>query len=129
MVAELALEYRQKFQEDVVIDINCYRKHGHNEADDPAFTQPILYQRIKQMPSISSILTDQLVLDGDLDQKQSDEIHQRLRRQMDATLRRSEQSRNQVLLRDRLQFDKFLMILPQLIRLCPKKIWRKWRMR
>ena len=45
MVAELALEYRQKFQEDVVIDINCYRKHGHNEADDPAFTQPILYQK------------------------------------------------------------------------------------
>ena len=40
MVAELALAYRQKFQEDVVIDINCYRKHGHNEADDPAFTQP-----------------------------------------------------------------------------------------
>ena len=61
MVAELALEYRQKFQEDVVIDINCYRKHGHNEADDPAFTQPILYKRIKQMPSISRILTEQLV--------------------------------------------------------------------
>jgi 2-oxoglutarate dehydrogenase E1 component len=88
MVAELALAYRQKFQEDVVIDINCYRKHGHNEADDPAFTQPILYKRIKQMPSISSILTDQLVKDGDLDQKQSDEIHQRLRRQLDATLER-----------------------------------------
>ena len=86
MVAELALEYRQKFQEDVVIDINCYRKHGHNEADDPAFTQPILYQRIKQMPSISSILTDQLVEAGDLDKKESDEIHQRLRRQLDATL-------------------------------------------
>ena len=86
MVAELALEYRQKFQEDVVIDINCYRKHGHNEADDPAFTQPILYQTIKQMPSISSILTEQLVKDGDLDQKESDEIHQRLRRQLDATL-------------------------------------------
>jgi len=86
MVAELALAYRQKFQEDVVIDINCYRKHGHNEADDPAFTQPILYQRIKQMSPISSILTDQLVKDGDLDQKESDEIHKRLRRQLDATL-------------------------------------------
>ena len=86
MVAELALEYRQKFQEDVVIDINCYRKHGHNEADDPAFTQPILYQTIKQMPSISSIFTEQLVKDGDLDKKESDEIHQRLRRQLDATL-------------------------------------------
>ena len=86
MVAELALAYRQKFQEDVVIDINCYRKHGHNEADDPAFTQPILYKRIKQLPSISSVLTDQLVADGELDKKESDEIHQRLRRQLDASL-------------------------------------------
>jgi 2-oxoglutarate dehydrogenase E1 component len=86
MVAELALAYRQKFQEDVVIDINCYRKHGHNEADDPAFTQPILYKRIKQMSPISSILADQLVKDGDLDQKESDEIHKQLRRQLDATL-------------------------------------------
>ena len=86
MVAELALAYRQKFQEDVVIDINCYRKHGHNEADDPAFTQPILYKRIKQMSPISSILADQLVKDGDLDQKESDQIHKRLRRQLDATL-------------------------------------------
>ena len=86
MVAELALAYRQKFQEDVVIDVNCYRKHGHNEADDPAFTQPILYKRIKQLPSISSVLTDQLVADGELDKKESDEIHQRLRRQLDASL-------------------------------------------
>ena len=86
MVAELALEYRQKFQEDVVIDINCYRKHGHNEADDPAFTQPILYQKIKQMPSISATLSDQLVKGGELDEKESEEIHHRLRRQLDATL-------------------------------------------
>ena len=55
MVAELALAYRQKFSEDVVIDINCYRKHGHNEADDPAFTQPLLYKKIKSMPCISDI--------------------------------------------------------------------------
>ena len=46
MVAELALAYRQKFGEDVVIDVNCYRKHGHNEADDP-FTQPLLYKKDK----------------------------------------------------------------------------------
>ena len=56
MVAELALAYRQKFGEDAVIDVNCYRKHGHNEADDPAFTQPILYQRIKKMPQVSELL-------------------------------------------------------------------------
>ena len=59
---------------------------GTMKADDPAFTQPILYQRIKQMPPISSILTDQLVKDGELDQKESDEIHKRLRQQLDATL-------------------------------------------
>ena len=86
MVAELALAYRQKFQEDVVIDVNCYRKHGHNEADDPAFTQPILYHRIKQMPSISSVLSNQLVGDGELEKQESEEIHKRLRRQLDATL-------------------------------------------
>ena len=61
MVAELALAYRQKFGEDVVIDVNCYRKHGHNEADDLAFTQPLLYKKIKSMPSISSILSINLL--------------------------------------------------------------------
>ena len=64
MVAELALAYRQKFSEDVVIDINCYRKHGHNEADDPAFTQPLLYKKIKSMPCISDIFSEQLVRRG-----------------------------------------------------------------
>lgn len=86
MVAEVALAYRQKFGEDVVIDINCYRKHGHNEADDPAFTQPLLYKKIKAMPQISSILSDQLVENGELKEEESLEIHKRLRRQLDASL-------------------------------------------
>ena len=76
----------KKFGEDVVIDVNCYRKHGHNEADDPAFTQPLLYKKIKSMPSISSILSDQLVENGELKKEESKEIHQRLRRQLDASL-------------------------------------------
>ena len=86
MVAELALSYRQKFNEDVVIDINCYRKHGHNEADDPAFTQPLLYKKIKAMPSISDVFSDQLVSEGDLKKDECTEIHKRLRRQLDASL-------------------------------------------
>ena len=86
MVAEVALAYRQKFGEDVVIDINCYRKHGHNEADDPAFTQPLLYKKIKAMPPISSILSDELVEKGELKEEESLEIHKRLRRQLDASL-------------------------------------------
>ncbi len=86
MVAETALAYRQKFGEDVVIDVNCYRKHGHNEADDPAFTQPILYRKIKEMPCISDILSEKLVKEGELNKEESVEIHQRLRRQLDASL-------------------------------------------
>ncbi|MEK9632570.1 MAG: thiamine pyrophosphate-dependent enzyme, partial [Opitutae bacterium] len=86
MVAETALAYRQKFGEDVVIDVNCYRKYGHNEADDPAFTQPILYKKIDAMPSISDILSEKLVAEGDLSENECGEIHLRLRRQLDASL-------------------------------------------
>ncbi len=86
MVAETALAYRQKFGEDVVIDVNCYRKYGHNEADDPAFTQPILYKKIDAMPCISDILSEKLVAEGDLSENECGEIHLRLRRQLDASL-------------------------------------------
>ena len=86
MVAEIALAYRQKFGEDVVIDVNCYRKHGHNEADDPAFTQPLLYRKIREMPSISALFSEELVKAGELTKEECGEIQKGLRRHLDASL-------------------------------------------
>lgn len=63
-VAELALEYRQTFGRDVVIDLICYRKYGHNEGDDPSFTQPVLYSEINAKESIANLYGKALVAAG-----------------------------------------------------------------
>ncbi|MCP5145177.1 MAG: 2-oxoglutarate dehydrogenase E1 component [Gammaproteobacteria bacterium] len=60
-VAQLAYEYRRTFKKDVVIDLICYRKHGHSEADEPAATQPVMYQHIRSHQSVRKIYGDKLV--------------------------------------------------------------------
>ncbi|MDM8546224.1 2-oxoglutarate dehydrogenase E1 component [Candidatus Venteria ishoeyi] len=60
-VSKLALEYRMKFNMDVVIDMICYRRHGHNEADEPMATQPQMYQRIKKHPPITTLYAEKLI--------------------------------------------------------------------
>ncbi|PZO82694.1 MAG: 2-oxoglutarate dehydrogenase E1 component, partial [Micavibrio aeruginosavorus] len=60
-VARIATEYRQKFKKDVVIDLYCFRRFGHNEGDEPAFTQPLMYKRIKDKASAREIYAKQLV--------------------------------------------------------------------
>jgi 2-oxoglutarate dehydrogenase E1 component len=63
-VERLAVEYRMKFHKDIVIDLICYRRHGHNEADEPAATQPLMYKTIRQHPSPRKIYADRLVAEG-----------------------------------------------------------------
>ena len=57
----MAFDYRQQFKKDVVIDMFCYRRHGHNEGDDPSYTQPMMYRKIKEHPSVAVQYGERLV--------------------------------------------------------------------
>jgi multifunctional 2-oxoglutarate metabolism enzyme len=65
-VAKLAWEYRQTFHKDVVIDMVCYRRHGHNEGDDPSYTQPLMYKAIAERRSVRKLFVESLVKRGDI---------------------------------------------------------------
>jgi 2-oxoglutarate dehydrogenase E1 component len=70
--AKIATEYRQKFEKDAVIDMFCYRRFGHNEGDDPTFTQPLMYAKIKDQPTTREIYTQRLVAEGVVTQAEVD---------------------------------------------------------
>jgi 2-oxoglutarate dehydrogenase E1 component len=73
-VAGLALEYRQKFKRDVVIDLVCYRRWGHNEGDEPSYTQPLMYSKIKKHPSVAHLYGEQLVRQGVVTREELDAL-------------------------------------------------------
>ena len=62
--AKVATEFRQKFHKPVVIDMFCYRRFGHNEGDEPAFTQPLMYRKIAEHPTTFRIYADKLIGEG-----------------------------------------------------------------
>jgi 2-oxoglutarate dehydrogenase E1 component len=75
-VARLAADYRYRFGKDVVIDLVCYRRYGHNEGDEPYFTQPTMYQRIRQRPPLNSVYGDGLVAEGVLSKAAVEKMEQ-----------------------------------------------------
>ncbi len=90
-ITELALEYRQKFGADVVIDMYCYRRHGHNEADEPSFTQPKLYKQISTHPLISETYANRLIADGDLTKKEAESLQQQIHQTLEEAFQRQQQ--------------------------------------
>ena len=82
-VTRLALEYRKKFKKDVVIDLVCYRRHGHNEADEPAATQPIMYGRIKSHKTTRELYAARLAQTGVIDATTAAELQENYRDRLD----------------------------------------------
>ncbi len=80
---KLAIEYRQTFKRDVVIDMWCYRRFGHNEGDEPKFTQPLMYDEIRKHPKVSAIYSDRLIKEGVIDDGTLNELQSEFVAQLD----------------------------------------------
>ncbi|WP_349369964.1 2-oxoglutarate dehydrogenase E1 component [Salinarimonas sp.] len=81
--AKVATEYRQRFQKPVVIDMFCYRRYGHNEGDEPSFTQPRMYKIIRQHPSALELYSKKLVADGVVTEAEIEEMKTSFRKRLD----------------------------------------------
>jgi 2-oxoglutarate dehydrogenase E1 component len=88
--AKIATEFRQKFKHPVVIDMFCYRRFGHNEADEPAFTQPIMYRRIAQHPTVVQLYANRLIEEGVLTAAELEAMKAAFRKHLDDAFAASE---------------------------------------
>ena len=86
-VMRLAFEFRQAFGKDVVVDLLCYRRHGHNEGDDPSYTQPRMYSQIEERRSVRKLYTEELVNRGDLTVEEAEEALDEFRQQLESALK------------------------------------------
>ncbi len=84
LVAQMALDYRMKFFKDVVIDMVCYRRHGHSEADEPMVTQPVMYKLIKELPTTKTVYSHKLIEPGVVTEKNIQQRLQDYRKTLDA---------------------------------------------
>ncbi|HWK44115.1 MAG TPA: 2-oxoglutarate dehydrogenase E1 component [Stellaceae bacterium] len=73
-VSRIAMEFRQRFKKDVVLDMFCYRRHGHNETDEPAFTQPLMYRTIATLPTTRQLYARRLVEEGVMTEAETEQV-------------------------------------------------------
>ncbi len=73
-VLQIALDFRAKFDKDMVVDLIGFRRHGHNEGDEPSYTQPLMYQRVKEHPGVREIYTQQLIREGVMTREEIDQV-------------------------------------------------------
>lgn len=92
VAARLAFQYRERFHKDVVIDLICYRRRGHNEGDDPSFTQPKMYDLIEQKRSTRKLYTESLIGRGDISIEDAEQVMDRFRSRLEDVFKEARQS-------------------------------------
>lgn len=100
--AIFAIEYRQTFKSDVIIDLLCYRKYGHNEGDEPTYTQPLLYKKIKSMPPISKIYQEELLRDKIISKEQIESYYKEIKNKLE------EAFNNRIIFKGQKKFEFYL---------------------
>jgi len=91
-VAQIAFDFRQRFGKDVVIDLVCYRRRGHNEGDDPSITQPLMYDLIEQKRSVRKLYTEALIGRGDISTDDAEQVMARFRERLEGVFREVRQA-------------------------------------
>ena len=88
-VCKIAAEYRNRFKNDVVVDLIGYRKDGHNELDQPSFTQPLMYKKIKKHPNVLELYTKQLLEEGVLTEESNKQVRDKILNNMEEAYAKS----------------------------------------
>jgi multifunctional 2-oxoglutarate metabolism enzyme len=112
-VAQMAYDYRQTFKRDVVIDMFCYRRHGHNEGDDPSYTQPLLYRKIKSHPSVATLYAEALVRDSVIGEDYAARMRKRMNQRLNEIYDASKQSRERYQVQELSELDPEEVIAPR----------------
>jgi 2-oxoglutarate dehydrogenase E1 component len=99
-VAQIAYEYRQKFKRDIVVDVIGYRRQGHNEADDPSYTQPVMYRKIKATPTVATKYSEQLVREKFVPQDQVDNLRALAKNRLNQTYDEAKKNREQFVIEE-----------------------------